>query len=204
MKTFRNLGTNLLASIIAAVGFLPASAYAADIITERVTITCGPLCTSSARREVEMMYAWDDLSAMLGAAYGDHVIWDSWQDDPTMYWAGAEVDTRCNSTAKALAGGANASSTLPAQKAAAESVIASVKNSMSAAAYTSFVNGLPHSAGTTTNGASYPATTPILTIGWENGTQSSFTMVQSGSGWVVGQHTGWKPKPPTETAACPV
>lgn len=201
----RFLSAGLLASLITAAGMLPLSAQAV-ITTERVTITCGPFCASETRKYIDVLEQWNDLESMMRNAYAVRGQWDSFQNDPTVYIAVYESDLRCNLSAQAQATGIDSSSTLPLQKAAAERVLAVIKTSLGGdgTKWNAYIAGLPKSAGTTTNGAAYPATTPIFTVSWANGNQSSFTMTQGGSGWGVGQHTGWKLKPPGETTACPV
>jgi hypothetical protein len=177
----------------------------AQITTPRVTIICGSAC--QARRQVDQMEQWADLESYMRGLYASRRSWNEFTDDPSIFYVGWSWDLRCNTSARAVAGGTTASSAASQQKSAAEAVFSTLRTAMGGASsgtFTNWVGTLATSAGTyAVSGASFPSSTKIVSIAWQDGTGSNFSVTQGGSGWGIGQLVNTIPKPAGETTACP-
>lgn len=185
------LGLALVAAMSAGM-LAPAQAV---ILMEKVWIVCGPNCLGAmARREVERMQEFDDLANMARSAYqrDGQTQWQLLNDDPYGFNVATALDLRCNTSIAHVVGGTNASSTLNVQKTGAETAWNMSKAAMSPTQFTAFVNGLgPESGSYSVPGMGNFTNLKVAAVIWENGTASYFTVVQSSSGWVIGQHVGY-------------
>jgi hypothetical protein len=209
MQNLRNLWAGFLAALglpaALALGALTPTVAVAQVTTPKVTIICGSAC--QARRQVDQMEQWSDLESYMRGLYSSRRSWNDFTDDPTVFYTGWSWDLRCNGSARVVAGGTTASSAPSQQKSAAEAVFSTIRTSMggaSSATFTNWVGTLATSAGTyAVSGASFPSSTKIVSIAWQDGTGSNFSVTQSASGWGIGQLISTIPKPAGETTACP-
>jgi hypothetical protein len=100
----------------------------AQITTPRVTIICGSAC--QARRQVDQMEQWADLESYMRGLYASRRSWNEFTDDPSIFYVGWSWDLRCNTSARAVAGGTTASSAASQQKSAAEAVFSTLRTAM--------------------------------------------------------------------------